>query len=65
MKTNFQFMPVIKMPIWVYLYSLCQSINLTAAVVSVAVAATVGSMLAPSQFYATIPYGVQFLCLLL
>ena len=53
------------MSLSVYLYSFCQSINLTAAVISVAVAATVGSLLAPNELWATIPYGMQFLLLLL
>ena len=53
------------LPRFVYLYFLCQSINLTAAVISVAVAATVGSIVAPNINYATIPYGTQFLFLLL
>lgn len=59
-------MPTFKaLPKFVYLYFLCQSINLTAAVISVAVAATVGSIVAPNINYATIPYGTQFLFLLL
>ncbi|MGR6872001.1 MFS transporter [Pseudomonas sp. HK3] len=53
------------LPKFVYLYFLCQSINLTAAVISVAVAATVGGIIAPDMTYATIPYGTQFLVLLL
>jgi MFS family permease len=53
------------LPKFVYLYFLCQSINLTAAVISVAVAATVGAIIAPNMAYATIPYGTQFLMLLL
>lgn len=47
----------------IYLYFTCQSINLTAAVISVAVAAIVGVSLAPSPIYSTIPYGIQFLFL--
>lgn len=59
-------MPTFKaLPKFVYLYFLCQSINLTAAVISVAVAATVGSIIAPNINWATIPYGTQFLFLLL
>ena len=54
-----------KMPLSVYLYSFCQAINLTSAVISVAVAATVGNLLAPNELWATIPYGMQFFLLLL
>ncbi|ODS22326.1 hypothetical protein AB835_14820 [Candidatus Endobugula sertula] len=53
------------MPLSVYLYSFCQAINLTSAVISVAVAATVGNILAPNELWATIPYGMQFFLLLL
>ncbi|WP_260854062.1 MFS transporter [Paraburkholderia sp. BCC1886] len=49
-----------KLPGATYLLSLCQAINLTAAVVSVTIAALVGGKLAPSQAWATVPYGVQF-----
>lgn len=54
-----------RLPRYVYLYFLCQSINLTAAVISVVVAATVGGLVAPDPIYATVPYGTQFLFLLL
>jgi MFS family permease len=48
-----------------YLYFAAQSINLTTAVMSVTMAAIVGSALAPEASWATVPYGVQFLFLLL
>ncbi|MFK3725567.1 MFS transporter [Pseudomonas monteilii] len=48
-----------------YLYFAAQSINLTAAVMSVTMAAIVGSALAPSAAWATVPYGCQFLFVLL
>ncbi len=54
-----------RLPWHVYAYLLCQSINLTAAVISVAVAATVGNLIAPSPVLATVPYGTQFLFILL
>ena len=53
------------LPAYIYLYVLCQSINLTAAVISVTVAATIGDLIAPTKSLATLPYGTQFLCLLL
>ena len=58
-------MPQQKMALSTYLYSFCQTINLTAAVISVAVAATVGNILAPNEIWATTPYGMQFFLLLL
>ncbi|HTV85091.1 MAG TPA: MFS transporter [Dyella sp.] len=39
---------------------LCQALNLTAAIVSVTVAALVGEQLAPHPVWSTLPYGVQF-----
>jgi len=48
-----------------YLYFTAQSINLTTAVMSVTMAAIVGSALAPSAAWSTVPYGCQFLFLLL
>ncbi len=54
-----------RLPGYIYLYFLCQSINLTAAVISVVVAATVGGLIAPDPVYATVPYGMQFLFLLI
>ncbi|RKR36416.1 MFS transporter [Paraburkholderia sp. BL17N1] len=49
-----------KLPPTTYLLTPCQAINLTAAVVSVTIAALVGSKLAPSHAWATVPYGCQF-----
>ena len=54
-----------KLPNHVYFLLIGQSINLTTAVLSVTVAALVGLSLAPSVGYATIPYGLQFLAILL
>jgi MFS family permease len=49
-----------RLPGTTYLLTLCQAINLTAAVVSVTIAALVGGKLAPSQAWGTVPYGFQF-----
>jgi len=48
-----------------YLYFTAQSINLTTAVMSVTMAAIVGAALAPAAAWSTVPYGFQFLCLML
>lgn len=48
-----------------YLYFTAQSINLTTAVMSVTMAAVVGAALAPAATWSTVPYGFQFLCLML
>ncbi|WP_046236155.1 MFS transporter [Pseudomonas syringae pv. coryli] len=48
-----------------YLYFTAQSINLTTAVMSVTMAAIVGSALAPDIRFSTVPYGFQFLLLML
>ena len=48
-----------------YLYFTAQSINLTTAVMSVTMAAIVGAALAPAATWSTVPYGFQFLCLML
>lgn len=48
-----------------YLYFAAQSINLTTAVMSVTMAASVGSALAPAATLSTVPYGFQFLFLML
>src|SRR5690606_21040917 len=53
------------LPFRTYLYFLAQSINLTAAVMSVAMAAIVGATLTPSLWLSTVPYGVQFLFMML
>lgn len=54
-----------KLPFATYLYFLAQSINLTTAVMSVAMAAIVGASLTPSLWLSTVPYGFQFLCVML
>ncbi|HET8597243.1 MAG TPA: MFS transporter [Castellaniella sp.] len=54
-----------KLPFNTYLYFLAQSINLTAAVMSVAMAAIVGASLTPSLWLSTVPYGFQFLFVML
>ncbi|RML73706.1 putative Membrane protein, partial [Pseudomonas syringae pv. maculicola] len=48
-----------------YLYFAAQSINLTTAVMSVTMAAIVGATLAPEARFSTVPYGFQFLFLML
>jgi len=48
-----------------YLYFTAQSINLTTAVMSVTMAATVGAALAPASTWSTVPYGFQFLCMMM
>jgi MFS family permease len=48
-----------------YLYFAAQSINLTTAVMSVTMAAIVGSALAPAATLSTVPYGFQFMFLML
>lgn len=58
-------MNVKKVPRVTFLFSVAQAINLTAAVVSVTIAALVGAKLAPSNGLATLPYGIQFLFVLL
>lgn len=54
-----------KLPRRTYLYFTAQSINLTTAVMSVTMAAIVGSALAPTATWSTVPYGFQFLFLML
>ncbi|MBF7144695.1 MULTISPECIES: MFS transporter [Pseudomonas] len=54
-----------ELPRYTYLYFVAQSINLTTAVMSVTMAAIVGSTLAPVAALSTVPYGFQFLFLLL
>lgn len=51
----------LKLPFRTYLYFLSQSVNLTTAVMSVAMAAIVGASLAPNLWLSTVPYGFQFL----
>jgi len=48
-----------------WLYFFAQSINLTAAVMSVSMAALVGMSLAPNPGWSTAPYGFQFFCVML
>ena len=47
-----------------YFFFLAQSINLTCAVMSVTMAAIVGATLAPDESLSTLPYGMQFLALM-
>jgi len=54
-----------RLPWTTYLLTLCQAINLTAAVISVTIAALVGAKLAPSPAWATVPYGAQFAAVML
>jgi hypothetical protein len=53
-----------QLPRYVYYLLVAQAFNLIAAVLSVTVAAIVGK-LAPTQALATVPYGLQFLAMLL
>lgn len=54
-----------RLPFKTYLYFLSQSINLTTAVMSVTMAALVGASLAPEPWLSTVPYGFQFLFVML
>lgn len=54
-----------QLPRYVYYLLVVQAFNLIAAVLSVTVSAIVGLKLAPTQALATIPYGLQFLAMLL
>ncbi|WP_333661510.1 MFS transporter [Acinetobacter sp.] len=54
-----------QLPRYVYYLLAAQALNLIAAVLSVTVAAIVGLKLAPTQALATVPYGLQFLAMLL
>lgn len=54
-----------RLPSNTYLYFIAQSVNLTTAVMSVTMAALVGTILAPSPWMSTIPYGSQFLLVML
>lgn len=44
-----------------YAYSLAQAFAMANSIISVAIAALVGMMLAPSEMLTTLPYGLQFL----
>ena len=54
-----------RLPLRTYLYFLAQSVNLTTAVMSVSMAALVGAALAPEPWMSTVPYGFQFLFVML
>lgn len=54
-----------QLPRYVYYLLVAQAFNLIAAVLSVTVSAIVGLKLAPTQAWATVPYGLQFLAMLL
>ena len=54
-----------KLPRRTYLYFAAQSINLTTAVMSVTMSAIVGYALAPIAILSTVPYGFQFLFVML
>ncbi len=54
-----------QLPKYVYFLLVAQAFKLIAAVLSVTVSAIVGLKLAPTQALATIPYGLQFLAILL
>ncbi|NAR54657.1 MFS transporter [Acinetobacter haemolyticus] len=54
-----------QLPRYVYYLLVAQAFNLIAAVLSVTVSAIVGLKLAPTQTLATVPYGLQFLAMLL
>jgi len=58
-------MTTTQLPFKTYLYFLAQSINLTTAVMSVTMAALVGGSLAPEPWLSTVPYGFQFLFVML
>src|SRR5690625_4412545 len=50
-----------RLPFRTYIYLVAQSVNLTTAVMSVTMAALVGTALARPPWISTIPYGFQFL----
>ncbi|KYQ83979.1 MFS transporter [Acinetobacter sp. NRRL B-65365] len=54
-----------QLPRYVYYLLVAQAFNLIAAVLSVTVSAIVGLKLAPTQALATVPYGLQFLAILM
>lgn len=49
-----------RLPVATFILFLCQAVNLTAAVISVTIAALVGAKIAPDRTWATVPYGIQF-----
>jgi MFS family permease len=54
-----------RLPWQTYLLTLAQALNLTAAVISVTIAALVGTKLAATATLGTIPYGMQFAAVML
>ncbi len=54
-----------RLPWPTYLLTLAQALNLTAAVISVTIAALVGTKLAATPALGTIPYGIQFAAVML
>lgn len=54
-----------RLPARTWLYFIAQSINLTTAVMAVTIAALVGAVVAPRPWMATLPYGGQFLVVML
>ncbi len=58
-------MSAMDLPVKTYIYFLAQSINLTTAVMSVTMAALVGTSLTPQPWLSTVPYGFQFLFVML
>ena len=54
-----------RLPARTWLYFTAQSINLTTAVMAVTIAALVGAVVAPQPWMATLPYGGQFLVVML
>jgi len=55
----------LKLPMRTWYYFFAQSINLTTAVMSVSMAASIGATLAPEPNLSTVPYGFQFLFVML
>mgnify|MGYP000066936983 CR=1 FL=1 len=54
-----------RLPARTWLYFIAQSVNLTTAVMAVTIAALVGAVVAPQPWMATLPYGGQFLVVML
>ena len=55
----------IKIPKYIYLYSTCQAINLITAIIAANISAIIGNIICENNIYSTIPYGMQFLFLLI
>ena len=49
-----------QLPLETYLLACAQALNLTSAVISVAISAMVGSIVSDDKSMSTIPYGLQF-----